>query len=127
ALNEHARIQNTKAFVNPRNAASGSLRQLDSRVTANRQLKMCAYGVGFTSINHIASTHLESLKMLNEWGFHISPELACTDSIDDCYQLCQNLNDKRATLDYEIDGAVIKVNSFDLQQELGFVSRSPRW
>src|SRR5690606_11957426 len=73
------------------------------------------------------STHLESLNMLNEWGFHISPELACTDSIDDCYQLCQNLNDKRATLDYEIDGAVIKVNSFDLQQELGFVSRSPRW
>ena len=127
ALNEHAQRQNTKAFVNPRNAASGSLRQLDSRITASRQLKMCAYGVGFTNANHIASTHFESLKQLNEWGFHISSELVSTDSIDECFQICQKLNDKRSSLDYEIDGAVIKVNHFELQEALGFVSRSPRW
>ena len=127
ALNEHAQLQNTKAFVNPRNAASGSLRQLDSRITASRQLKMCAYGVGFTNANHIASTHFESLKQLNEWGFHISSELVSTDSIDECFQICQKLNDKRSSLDYEIDGAVIKVNHFELQEALGFVSRSPRW
>ena len=127
SLNEHAQRQGSKAFVNPRNAASGSLRQLDSRITASRQLKMCAYGVGFTSTTHIASTHFESLKQLNEWGFHISSELARAYSIDECYQLCLKLNEKRSSLEYEIDGAVIKVNHFDLQEGLGFVSRSPRW
>lgn len=127
ALNEQAQNQNTKAFVNPRNAASGSLRQLDARITASRQLKMCAYGVGFTSTGHVESTHFESLKRLNEWGFHISAELSSVNSIDECYQVCQKLNDKRSSLDYEIDGAVVKVNSFQLQDSLGFVSRSPRW
>ena len=127
ALNKQAQVQGTKSFVNPRNAASGSLRQLDSKITANRRLKMCAYGVGFSSAGQIASTHFESLKQLNEWGFHISSELVKTHSIDESYAQCQKLNDKRAELDYEIDGAVIKVNDFDLQEELGFVSRSPRW
>ena len=127
AHNEQAQNQNTKAFVNPRNAASGSLRQLDSRITASRQLKMCAYGVGFTSTGHIESTHFESLKRLNEWGFHISSELSNVNSIDECYQLCQKLHDKRSSMDYEIDGAVVKVNNFELQDSLGFVSRSPRW
>jgi DNA ligase (NAD+) len=127
ALNDQAQRQNTKAFVNPRNAASGSLRQLDSRITASRQLKMCAYGVGYTDSGQIAQTHFESLHLLNEWGFHISSELTIAKSIDECFQLCQNLNTKRSLLDYEIDGAVVKVNRFDIQEELGFVSRSPRW
>jgi DNA ligase (NAD+) len=126
-LNEHAQRHNTKTFVNPRNAASGSLRQLDARVTASRQLKMCAYGVGYTNTGHIASTHFESLKQLNEWGFHISSELYSVATIEECYQLCEKLNGKRPSLDYEIDGAVIKVNHFDQQDGLGFVSRSPRW
>jgi DNA ligase (NAD+) len=126
-LNEHAQRHNTKTFVKPRNAASGSLRQLDARVTASRQLKMCAYGVGYTNTGHIASTHFESLKQLNEWGFHISSELYSVATIEECYQLCEKLNGKRPSLDYEIDGAVIKVNHFDQQDGLGFVSRSPRW
>tara|TARA_R110001592_G_scaffold6853_1_gene37815 strand:- start:33294 stop:35327 length:2034 start_codon:yes stop_codon:yes gene_type:complete len=126
-LNQEAQVQGTKVFVNPRNAAAGSLRQLDSKITANRRLKMCAYGVGFSSIGQITTTHFESLKQLKEWGFHISSELVKTNSIEKCYDLCQKLNTKRTDLDYEIDGAVVKINDFSLQEELGFVSRSPRW
>jgi DNA ligase (NAD+) len=127
ALNQEAYAQGTKLFVNPRNAAAGSLRQLDSRITAIRRLKMCAYGVGFSSVGQVAKTHFESLKQLNEWGFHISSELIETNSIEQCYEFCQKLYTQRANLDYEIDGAVVKVNNFRLQAELGFVSRSPRW
>ncbi|MFT6904890.1 MAG: DNA ligase (NAD+) [Oleiphilaceae bacterium] len=127
ALNQEAHAQGTKLFVNPRNAAAGSLRQLDSRITASRRLKMCAYGVGFSNVGQIAKTHFESLKQLNEWGFHISSELAKTNLIEQCYDLCQNIYNQRANLNYEIDGAVVKVNDFRLQAELGFVSRSPRW
>jgi DNA ligase (NAD+) len=127
ALNQEAHAQGTKLFVNPRNAAAGSLRQLDSRITASRRLKMCAYGVGFSNVGQIAKTHFESLKQLNEWGFHISSELAKTNLIEQCYELCQNIYNQRANLNYEIDGAVVKVNDFRLQAELGFVSRSPRW
>lgn len=126
-LNEQALKDGTKAFVNPRNAASGSLRQLDPRITASRQLKMCAYGIGHTSNGHIENTHYDSLLKLNQWGFHISAELNKANSIGESYKFCEQLGSKRAALDYEIDGAVIKVNDFGLQAKLGFVSRSPRW
>lgn len=127
ALNEQAQKQGTKIFVNPRNAASGSLRQLDPRITANRKLKLFAYGVGFSDSGNIASTHADSLKLLKEWGFNISEDIKTTNTIEQCHQYCETLISKRAALDYDIDGAVIKVNQFDLQSILGFVSRSPRW
>lgn len=126
-LNAKALETGTKIFVNPRNAASGSLRQLDPRITASRQLKMCAYGIGHTSKGHISDSHFNSLKMLNNWGFHISPELKKTNQISECFKYCEDLGNRRSSLGYEIDGAVIKVNDFALQSKLGFVSRSPRW
>lgn len=127
ALNQKALSDGTKRFVNPRNAASGSLRQLDPRITATRKLKMCAYGIGHTSAGHVADNHYESLVLLNRWGFHINDELARTDSIREAYAYCENLGQKRAQLGYDIDGVVLKVNDFGLQSKLGFVSRSPRW
>lgn len=127
ALNEQAQIQGTKTFVNPRNAASGSLRQLDPKITASRNLKLFAYGVGFCDAGTIATTHFESLKLLKDWGFNTSQDIQTANSIDQCHQYCEALSAKRASLDYDIDGAVIKVNQFALQNILGFVSRSPRW
>ena len=127
ALNEQANTQGTKIFVNPRNAAAGSLRQLDPKITASRQLKLFAYGVGFSSTGHIAETHYASLQLLKQWGFHISANVQRAQTIQACYEYCEQLGAKRASLDHDIDGAVIKINSFELQGLLGFVSRSPRW
>lgn len=127
ALNNKAVSENTKTFANPRNAASGSLRQLDSKITASRNLKMTAYGIGYHNSDDQFITHFQSLLLLKEWGFHINPEMKRAHDIDQIYSFCCSLNDKRASLGYEIDGAVIKVNSLDIQAKLGFVSRSPRW
>tara|TARA_R110002072_G_scaffold89737_9_gene201047 strand:- start:31689 stop:33716 length:2028 start_codon:yes stop_codon:yes gene_type:complete len=126
-LNQKAVLEGSKTFVNPRNAASGSLRQLDSKITASRKLKMCAYGLGVTNPEKIADTHYESLLKLKEWGFHISDKLSKSNSIKDCFSFCEQLGQTRHALSYDIDGAVLKVNSFALQDKLGFVSRSPRW
>lgn len=126
-LNEQAIVQGSKTFVNPRNAAAGSLRQLDPKITANRQLKLFAYGVGYSSIGTIAANHFQSLQFLKEWGFYINSEVETAQSISDCYAFCERLGKKRAALDYDIDGVVVKVNDFSQQSELGFVSRSPRW
>lgn len=126
-LNEQAESKGTKLFVNPRNAASGSLRQLDPKITASRNLKLFAYGVGFCDTGNIASTHSESLSLLREWGFNISKDIQIANTIELCHRYCEALIAKRASLDFDIDGAVIKVNQFELQAILGFVSRSPRW
>ncbi len=127
ALNEKARAAGEKTFVNPRNAAAGSLRQLDSKITASRPLEMCAYSVGRVEGGNLPARHTEVLQKLHEWGFRINPEMASVHNIEGCLAYYQQLGEKRMQLPYDIDGIVFKVNSLDLQQKLGFVSRAPRW
>lgn len=126
-LNEKARESGDKLFVNPRNAAAGSLRQLDSRITAKRPLEMCAYGVGHTEGGELPGKHSEILKALSQWGLKINREMAVVEGIEACIDYYQSLGERRTELDYDIDGIVFKVNRLDLQDELGFVARAPRW
>jgi DNA ligase (NAD+) len=115
-----------KTFANPRNAAAGSLRQLDPKVSANRRLTFCAYGVGRVSAP-LATTHIDSLEALHDWGLPISPELRHAATIDECLDYYRSIGDRRASLPYEIDGVVFKVNSLTSQSELGLAAREPRW
>jgi DNA ligase (NAD+) len=127
AFNERARASGEKPFVNPRNAAAGSLRQLDARLTAKRPLEFCSYGVGWTEGGELPGSHIETLKRLRDWGFRINPEMRAAHGIDACLEYYHYLLDKRDQLAYDIDGIVFKVNDFALQRTLGFVSRAPRW
>ncbi|MFP3848445.1 NAD-dependent DNA ligase LigA [Pseudomonas sp. W5-01] len=115
-----------KTFANPRNAAAGSLRQLDSKITANRPLEFCCYGIGQVS-HDIADTHTGNLQQLKEWGMPISREMKIAHGIEDCLTYYHDIGEKRLTLPYEIDGVVFKVNSVAAQRELGFRAREPRW
>ena len=115
-----------KTFANPRNAAAGSLRQLDSKITANRPLEFCCYGIGQLS-HDISDTHIGNLKQLKEWGMPISRELKVANGIEDCLKYYHDIGERRLSLPYEIDGVVFKVNSIAAQRELGFRSREPRW
>ena len=120
-----------KAFVNPRNAAAGSLRQLDSRITAKRSLEMCAYSVGIVEglVEGVSfpKTHQKILLQLSKWGFRINSEMKLVTGIDACLAYYEQLSKKRDSLPYEIDGIVYKVNEIELQNVLGFISRAPRW
>lgn len=127
ALNAEAIRLGTKAFVNPRNAAAGSLRQLDPKITASRNLEMCCYSVGIVEGGSLAETHSESLRRLNDWGLKINAEMTVVRGVSACLDYYHSLGKKRATLPYEIDGIVFKVNQLAQQQNLGFVSRAPRW
>ena len=127
SLNQAARENDEKLFVNPRNAAAGSLRQLDSRLTAKRPLEMCAYSVGLVEGGSLPDRHNEILQQLAQWGFRINGEMAVVSNIQGCLDYYQQLAEKRAELPYEIDGIVFKVNQLSLQETLGFVSRAPRW
>lgn len=127
ALNQQAQKKGGKTFVNPRNAAAGSLRQLDSKITANRPLEMCCYSVGLVEGGELPSTHSDVLQLLHEWGFRINDQMAVVQGIESCIEYYQNLQLLRDSLHYEIDGIVFKVNDLDLQHKLGFVSRAPRW
>ncbi|HMU68309.1 MAG TPA: NAD-dependent DNA ligase LigA, partial [Cellvibrionaceae bacterium] len=127
AMNEQARQNGEKLFVNPRNAAAGSLRQLDSRITQTRPLFMCAYAVGLVEGGAVADEHFALLQQLKSWGFAISDEVTLADNIDACWDYYQRIMAKRAQLPFDIDGVVFKVNSGQLQQQLGFISRAPRW
>ncbi len=127
ALNQRAIKEGTKTFVNPRNAAAGSLRQLDSRITAKRHLAFFAYATGVKSEEHVQHTHGEMLEQLRHWGLPICPENRVVANIDACLSFYQDIADKRNSLPYEIDGVVYKVNRYDLQDALGFISRAPRW
>lgn len=127
ALNKSQLEQNKKPFVNPRNAAAGSLRQLDSKITASRPLEMYCYGVGYIEGAERPASHTEAMKMLAEWGCRISPELEHLNGIDACLDYIQQLGERRDSLPYDIDGVVLKVNDTTLQERLGFVSRAPRW
>ncbi len=126
-LNERARTQGDKPFVNPRNAAAGSLRQLDSRITAQRPLEFCCYSLGQVEGAVLADTHSANLEQLAAWGFRINPEMRVVQGADACNRYFDELGAKRAELPYEIDGAVFKVNALALQERLGFVARAPRW
>jgi DNA ligase (NAD+) len=127
ALNEKARAAGEKLFVNPRNAAAGSLRQLDSRITANRPLEMCAYSVGYVEAGNLPAAHHDILQCLKHWGFLTNRETQLVSNIEEAMKFYRGIGDRRDKLAYDIDGVVIKVNSIELQQELGFVSRAPRW
>lgn len=115
-----------KTFANPRNAAAGSLRQLDSKITANRPLEFCAYGLGQVSAE-ISDTHIGNLNQLKEWGMPVSRELKLANGIDECLAYYHDIGERRLGLSYEIDGVVFKVNDLASQRELGFRAREPRW
>ncbi len=127
ALNQRQQKQNAKLFANPRNAAAGSLRQLDSRITAERSLEMCAYSIGIAEGGSMPEVHSDILYQLHEWGFRINPEMQVVKDIDGCIAYYNQLQEKREQLPYEIDGIVYKINSLPQQQQLGFVARAPRW
>ena len=127
ALNNKARETGDKTFVNPRNAAAGSLRQLDSRITASRNLAMYCYSTGRIVGADMPDNHFDALQQLAGWGFRICPEIKVVKGAVGCLDYYQEIGSKRDALSYEIDGVVYKVNSLDLQKQLGFVSRAPRW
>ncbi|MBB6521790.1 NAD-dependent DNA ligase LigA [Pseudoteredinibacter isoporae] len=129
-LNQTARDKGEKEFVNPRNAAAGSLRQLDSKITASRPLEMCAYSVGYLEIGNapeLPDNHTDILYKLQEWGFLINAQMQVANNIQGCMAYYKKIADIRDELSYDIDGIVFKVNSSAQQQALGFVSRAPRW
>ncbi|RUO47123.1 NAD-dependent DNA ligase LigA [Pseudidiomarina donghaiensis] len=126
--NEKALAAGEKTFANPRNAAAGSLRQLDSHITAKRPLHFYAYSMGVVSEDvDLADTHFGRLEQLQSWGLPISDEVKVVAQSSDCKTYYDDILARRADLRYEIDGIVLKVNSIALQQDLGFVSRAPRW
>lgn len=126
AMNTKALESGDKVFVNPRNAAAGSLRQLDSRITANRQLSFYAYGVGEGS-EMMSNFHSEQLAQLKAWGLPINSEVRLKVGVEGCLDFYNDILSRRTDLPYEIDGVVYKIDSIREQQELGFVSRAPRW
>ncbi|TVT84856.1 NAD-dependent DNA ligase LigA [Pseudomonas sp. H3(2019)] len=115
-----------KTFANPRNAAAGSLRQLDSKITASRPLEFCCYGLGQVSAE-VADTHIGNLQQLKQWGMPVSHELKLAKGIGECLDYYRDIGERRNALPYEIDGVVFKVNSLASQRELGFRAREPRW
>jgi len=115
-----------KVYVNPRNTAAGSLRQLDPKITASRPLFFFSYGIGLTD-GKLPDKHSDILERLREWGVRVSPEIKVIKGVDECFSYFEKIGKKRDKLDYDIDGVVFKVNSTRQQQELGFVSRAPRW
>ncbi|MFT6309966.1 MAG: DNA ligase (NAD+), partial [Porticoccus sp.] len=127
ALNEVALAAGEKPFVNPRNAAAGSLRQLDPQLTAKRPLEFCCYSVGLVKGGELPTSHSAILSLLAQWGLKINSESQQVIGVDACVDYYQQLSEKRNDLGYDIDGIVYKVDDIDLQQELGFVSRAPRW
>jgi DNA ligase (NAD+) len=126
-FNEQAAARGEKTYVNPRNAAAGSLRQLDSRMTAARPLDLFIYGIGYVEGGALPTHHAELLQLLRRWGFKICPQSAVVESIEGCLGYFRDMGAARAKLPYQIDGVVYKVDDMQLQRHLGFVSRAPRW
>lgn len=127
ALNQAQIAEGKKPFVNPRNAAAGSLRQLDSKITATRPLAIYCYGLGEIVGMTPPTSHSESMTLIAQWGCRISPELKQVTGVQGCLDYIANLGKQRDNLPYDIDGVVFKVDSTLLQERLGFVSRAPRW
>ncbi len=126
-LNAEAMARGDKVFVNPRNAAAGSLRQLDPNVTATRPLDVFFYALGVLEGATLPQTHTEVLAMLRDWGLRVSPEVKQVRGAAGCLEYFDDMARRRPSLAYQIDGVVYKVDRLALQRELGFVSRAPRW
>lgn len=126
-LNTEARALGEKLFVNPRNAAAGSLRQLDSKITASRPLEMAAYSLGRIEGLEQPETHSATLDLLRSWGFLINPHVEVAPDIESCLSYYQKMAEIRDQLPCDIDGIVYKVDNIAFQQRLGFVARAPRW
>ncbi|MGA0053685.1 MAG: NAD-dependent DNA ligase LigA [Steroidobacteraceae bacterium] len=126
-LNAEATQRGEKGFVNPRNAAAGSLRQLDPNITATRPLEVFFYALGVLEGAKLPQTHTEVLAMLRNWGLRVSPEVKQVSGAEGCLAYFEAMASRRPSLPYQIDGVVYKVDRLDLQRELGFISRAPRW
>lgn len=127
ALNALAVKNEEKIFANPRNAAAGSIRQLDSRIAAARPLEIYCYGVGAVEGKALPEKQSELLQLLSHWGLRVSSLIAVQQGAEGCLQYYQQIALKRDSLSFEIDGVVYKVNSLPQQEKLGFVTRAPRW
>ncbi|WP_303908688.1 NAD-dependent DNA ligase LigA [Thiohalomonas denitrificans] len=127
ALNRRQAARGDKAFANPRNAAAGSLRQLDPRITAERALNLFCYGTGYSDDGELPATHSGIMERLKEWGLRVCPELKVVEGLEGCLAYYRSIGERREALPYEIDGVVYKVDRLDWQRELGFVARAPRW
>lgn len=126
-INEEARRTGGKIFANPRNAAAGSLRQLDPRVTAKRPLTFFCYGVGLLEGGDLPRSHMARLQQFKDWGLPVSDRIRLIDSPQGVLEFYRKVEADRPALGFDIDGVVIKVDSLDLQEQLGFVARAPRW
>lgn len=128
ALNKQMEAEGKQTYVNPRNTAAGSLRQLDAKVTESRKLKFFAYAWGeISEPNDLPKTQFDMVQTFKEWGFPVNPLMKRLNSVADILAHYDDIGLKRPDLDYDIDGVVYKVDSLELQQRLGFRSRSPRW
>lgn len=127
AYNKQARAAGEKTFVNPRNAAAGSLRQLDPKLTAGRPLDMYVYSVGMIEGGTLPDRHSEVIARLRTWGLKTCPESEVVKGVEGCLAYYHDIGQRRDSLGYDIDGVVYKVDSLAMQRELGFVSRAPRW
>jgi len=126
-LNEERTREGLPLFANPRNAAAGSVRQLDSGITARRPLDIFVYGLGWAEGNTVPATHWEILGWLKSLGFKINPNIALCNTVDEAEGYHRDWVEKRESLPYDADGVVVKVNSIAIQQELGTVAHEPRW
>src|SRR5579885_1466099 len=122
----NAEMTDNRLFANPRNAAAGSLRQKDARITASRRLDFFGYQIGYIQGMRIES-HWEALQLIREWGFPVNPHIQQAHSLEEVMEYCKKWETERFNLPYEIDGVVIKINSLAQQEELGVVARDPRW
>ncbi len=127
AINAEAERRGGKVFANPRNAAAGSLRQLDPRITAQRRLDLFCYGLGAAEGADWNAGHYRSLMQLRDWGLPVSPEVRLVDGLAGCMDYHRDMAERRDALPYDIDGVVLKVDDRNQQEQLGFVSRAPRW
>lgn len=126
-MNRRAAEKGEKIFVNPRNAAAGSLRQLDPRLAASRPLEIYFYGAGLVEGRKLPDRHSRILETLREWGLRTSPEARVVEGVDGLVEYYEQMGRRRSKLGYQIDGVVYKVDLIEQQRELGFVARAPRW
>ena len=126
-LNQQALEKGEKTFANPRNAAAGSLRQLDPKITSKRPLVLNAYGIGIVERVDLPNTHYDRLQWLKSIGIPINPEIRLCNGTDEVLDFYRDIQNKRSSLGYDIDGTVLKINDIALQEKLGFISKAPRW
>lgn len=127
SYNEQAEKKGEKGFANPRNAAAGSLRQLNSAITAKRPLAFYSYGIGLLENGILADSHYQRLLQLKQWGLPLSDEITIKSGLNGCIEYYQSILQKRDHLPYEIDGIVYKIDDIKQQEQLGFITRAPRW